>query len=107
MTAYLASLRRLRTLDLVRILPGHGAPIERPYEEIDEYLAHRLLRERQIVEALAAGVVTVPAIVARIYADLAPVLLGAAAATVRAHLEKLIRDGVAVEEAAQARYRLA
>ena len=105
MTAYLTSLRRLRSLDLACILPGHGAPIERPYEKIDEYLAHRLMRERQIGEALGAGVVTIPAIVARLYVGLAPVLLGAAAATVRAHLVKLIRDGVVVEEGAG--YRLA
>ena len=94
MAAYLASLRRLATLDLARILPGHGPPIERPQETIAEYLAHRLMRERQILDALAAGLTAVPAIVERLYADVPVVLHGAAAATVRAHLEKLIADGV-------------
>jgi glyoxylase-like metal-dependent hydrolase (beta-lactamase superfamily II) len=98
MAAYLASLRRLRELDLVRILPGHGAPIERPHEKIDEYLAHRLMRERQIVAALEAGVRTVQEIVARLYADLHPGLHWAAALTVRAHLAKLVADGAVVEE---------
>src|SRR5262249_32863602 len=64
MTAYLASPRRLRSLDLARILPGHGPPIERPYDKIDEYIAHRLMRERQILEALADGLTDIPAIVA-------------------------------------------
>lgn len=98
MQAYLASLRRLLALDLARILPGHGAPIEAPYEKIHEYLAHRLMRERQIVAALEAGVGEVPALVARLYADVHPGLHGAAALTVRAHLAKLVAEGVVVEQ---------
>lgn len=98
MAAYLASLRRLLELDLARILPGHGPPIDTPYEKIGEYLAHRRMREEQIVAALAEGVATVPAIVARLYADVHPGLHWAAALTVRAHLTKLIADGAVVEE---------
>lgn len=94
MVDYLASLRRLLGLDLLRLYPGHGAPIDRPYEKIEEYLAHRLMRERQIVDALAAGVDTIGAIVARLYAELPPMLHPAAALTVRAHLEKLVAEGV-------------
>jgi glyoxylase-like metal-dependent hydrolase (beta-lactamase superfamily II) len=99
MIAYLASLRRLRELELASIFPGHGAPIERPYDKIEEYLAHRQMREEQIVAALEAGVDTVPAIVARLYADVHPGLHPAAALTVRAHLAKLVAEGVVVEEA--------
>ncbi len=98
MTAYLASLRRLLALDLARILPGHGPAIDRPYEKIEEYLAHRLLRERQIIGCLEDGVDTVPPIVARLYADVHPALHPAAALTVRAHLGKLVADGVVTEE---------
>ena len=98
MVAYLASLRRLGELDLARILPGHGAPIERPYEKIDEYLAHRLMRERQILAAVEAGVATVPEIVARLYADVHPGLHWAAGLTVRAHLGKLVAEGAVAEE---------
>ena len=98
MIAYLASLRRLRDLDLACIFPGHGPPIDRPYEKVTEYIDHRLMRERQIVDALGAGIDTVPAIVARLYADVPPVLHGAAGLTVRAHLEKLIAEEVAVDE---------
>ena len=106
MRAYLDSLRRLRALDLVRIYPGHGPPIDRPYEKIDEYIAHRLMRERQILEALGEGTDTVPALVTRIYTDLHPVLHWAAGATVRAHLAKLVAEG-AVTETAGDRFRLA
>jgi glyoxylase-like metal-dependent hydrolase (beta-lactamase superfamily II) len=98
MTAYLASLRRLLTLDLRVIHPGHGPAIERPYEKIHEYLEHRLMRERQILDALAAGLASVPEIVARLYADVHPALHGAAGLTVRAHLAKLVAEGEVVEE---------
>lgn len=98
MAAYLASLRRLRALDLARIYPGHGPPIDRPYEKIDEYIAHREMREQQILDAVGAGVDTIPALVARIYTDLHPVLHWAAGATVRAHLVKLAAEGAVAEE---------
>ncbi|MFN8542610.1 MAG: MBL fold metallo-hydrolase [Candidatus Binatia bacterium] len=98
MTAYFASLRRLDSLDLECIFPGHGPAIPRPHEKIAEYLAHRLLRERQIVDALARGLDVIPPIVARLYADVPAILHGAAAATVRAHLVKLVAEGVVVEE---------
>jgi glyoxylase-like metal-dependent hydrolase (beta-lactamase superfamily II) len=98
MAAYLASLRRLRALDLARIYPGHGPPIDRPYEKIDEYIAHRQMREQQILDAVGAGVDAIPALVARIYTDLHPVLHWAAAATVRAHLGKLGAAGAVAEE---------
>jgi hypothetical protein len=57
------------------------------------------MRERQILTVLDAGPATIPAIVARLYADIPAVLHGAAGLTVRAHLEKLITEGVVTEEA--------
>jgi glyoxylase-like metal-dependent hydrolase (beta-lactamase superfamily II) len=105
MTAYLASLRHLLTLDLVRILPGHGPAIDRPHEVVRGYLVHRAMRERQITACLEEGVDTIPAIVARCYADVHPGLHGAAGLTVRAHLEKLIAEG-AVAAVEHGRFRL-
>jgi glyoxylase-like metal-dependent hydrolase (beta-lactamase superfamily II) len=96
MAAYLDSLRRLRALDAATIFPGHGPPVEHPRELLDEYLAHRLLRERQIVDALRVGPSEIADLVRRIYADLHPGLVWAAALTVRAHLTKLEREGTVV-----------
>jgi glyoxylase-like metal-dependent hydrolase (beta-lactamase superfamily II) len=96
MAAYLDSLRRLRALDVAVIFPGHGPPVERPQALLDEYLAHRLERERQIVAALRDGPQEIAALVARIYVDLHPGLVWAAGLTVRAHLAKLERDGAVV-----------
>jgi len=98
MRAYLASLERLAGLDLALILPGHGPPIDRPYEKIAEYLAHRRMREAQIVDALAAGIDRIADVVPRLYADVPAILHGMAALTVRAHLDKLVADGRVVEQ---------
>src|SRR4051794_35797849 len=47
MAAYLDSLRRLLELDLEAILPGHGPVVWEPRAKLEEYLAHRLERERR------------------------------------------------------------
>src|SRR2546428_13520470 len=85
-------------MDVRRIYPAHGPVIEDGPAKIAEYLEHRMLRERQILEALADGVETIPAIVARIYVDVAPALHPAAALSVESHLKKLAREGRAHED---------
>jgi hydroxyacylglutathione hydrolase len=86
---YLASLERLKALAPARAYPGHGAIIDRPVTLIDEYLAHRALRDRQILACLADGITDVDAIVARIYTGVPAAVLPAARLTVKAHLRKL------------------
>lgn len=91
---YLASLERLLALPRWRtILPAHGPPVADGPALLREYIAHRLLREHQVLEALAAGLATVPEIVAVIYADVDPALHEMAGRSVLAHLIKLERDG--------------
>jgi len=106
MRDYMASLRRLQQLDVAVIFPAHGPPIDRPAEVIAEYIAHRLQREQQVRDMLAAGVETPEAMVPRIYPELHPVLVGAAAVQMRAHLTKLVADGEVVE-VEPGRFRLA
>ena len=95
---YLASLRRLLGLDLRRIYPAHGPVIEDGPGRIHEYIEHRMLRERQILEALTDNIHTIPAIVARIYVDVAPALHPVAALSVESHLKKLARESRVREE---------
>src|SRR5918995_1134527 len=47
--AYLESLRRLRELELEAILPGHGPVVWEPRAKLDEYIEHRLERERRVL----------------------------------------------------------
>ena len=95
---YLASLRRLLGLDVRRIYPAHGPVIEDGPARIREYIDHRMLRERQILEALADRVETIPDLVKRIYVDVAPALHPVAALSVESHLKKLARENRAREE---------
>ncbi len=90
---YMASLRRLQALEVRRIYPAHGPVIEDGPARIAEYIEHRLMRERQILDALGAGVVTIPSMVERIYADVTPALHRMAAMSVESHLRKLAREG--------------
>ncbi len=91
---YLASLERLRSVALSRLMPGHGSIIDNPYEVIDYYIAHRLEREAEIVKALAAGAGSVGAVVGAVYEDVPEELHRVAAYSVAAHLRKLTDDGV-------------
>jgi glyoxylase-like metal-dependent hydrolase (beta-lactamase superfamily II) len=89
---YMTSLERLAALRPARILPGHGPVITQPLDLINQYLAHRRFRERQILACLNDGIADPDAIVLRVYPDLAPALRLAARATVEAHLEKIRED---------------
>jgi glyoxylase-like metal-dependent hydrolase (beta-lactamase superfamily II) len=90
---YMASLSRLLELDVRQIYPAHGPVIEDGPGRIREYIEHRLMRERQILEALVDGVVTIPEMVKRIYADVPEKLHAMAAQSVESHLRKLEHDG--------------
>lgn len=105
---YLASLRRLLDLDVRRIYPGHGPVLEPARPVIEEYIAHRLERERQILAALGAGAEAVAEIVARVYRDVAPALHPVARLSVQSHLVKLEREArVRRLPGEPSRYRLA
>ncbi|WP_165423603.1 MBL fold metallo-hydrolase [Ktedonosporobacter rubrisoli] len=92
---YLNSLRRLQSEQIAEIVPGHGPVIADPQAKIAEYIAHRLQRERQVLQALESlgRTATVPALVEHIYVDVEPRLHPVAAYSVKAHLVKLEREG--------------
>jgi glyoxylase-like metal-dependent hydrolase (beta-lactamase superfamily II) len=91
--AYLATLRRLAALRPSLLLPGHGAPMLEAVAKLEGYIAHRLAREAQIVERMRAGLGTVAAIVADIYAEVDPRLHPVAEMQVHGHLLKLVTEG--------------
>jgi endoribonuclease LACTB2 len=90
---YMDSLQRLLALDVEKIYPAHGPVIYKARQKIGEYIAHRELRERQIVAALQGGPLEVMAIVKQIYTDVPEFLHRAAAQSVRSHLRKLLNEG--------------
>lgn len=94
MADYLESLRRMRALPNVTVLlPGHGPAVANPYEKLDQYIAHRLEREANILDAVREGASTPTDIVARVYTDVSPKAMAMAERAVLAHLEKLVADG--------------
>jgi len=93
LSAYLRSLRRVLALSPARVLPAHGPEIVDPGKLITEYLEHRALRERQVLDALHAGLTIPETIVGRIYQRLNPALTLMARESVLAHLVKLEEEG--------------
>lgn len=94
MDDYLSSLRRMRDLEGLRSLCGsHGTAVANARKKIDEYIGHRLERERQVREALESGFASAEEIAAVIYTDLEPKLMPLAVRSVTAHLERLGMTG--------------
>ena len=93
LAAYLASLGRLRELDLEVLCPGHGPYVWDPAALLDEYVSHRLERERRLVEALAAGLRTRDELLDSAWSDAPVELREFAALSLGSHLEKLAEEG--------------
>ena len=95
MAAYLDSLAKVRKLRLKAIAPGHGFVIETPNAVIDYYIAHRLDREQQMLDAVAeAGTTKIDDLVeADLRRHRPDELHPVARYTVHAHLLKLADEG--------------
>jgi glyoxylase-like metal-dependent hydrolase (beta-lactamase superfamily II) len=107
---YLRSLALIQGRGFDTIWPTHGPPITDPAPFIDAYIAHRHDRERQILERLAAGDITIKAMVPTIYAAVDPRLHVPAAHSVLAQMIELVKTGRVVTDGApglNSEYRLA
>jgi glyoxylase-like metal-dependent hydrolase (beta-lactamase superfamily II) len=97
MADYLRSLDRLQRLapPIDLIAPGHGRVVSEPRAVLAEYVAHRLAREAEVLEALARlGNASPSEIAAAVYpASLPAGLVEASRRQVWAHLRKLGAEG--------------
>lgn len=98
MAPYLASLERLRALELGSLYPGHGEVMDDPGGVIDWYLAHRLEREGQILDAVRGGARTLAEIVEVVYRDVDRLLHPLAARSVAAHVDKLAAERKLIQD---------
>jgi glyoxylase-like metal-dependent hydrolase (beta-lactamase superfamily II) len=93
MSAYLASLEALLSLDIEAMAPGHGFLMVDAHAAIRALVRHRLGREGKVIDALAAlaqpAGATLDALVARVYADTPEKLHPVARRSLHAHLLKL------------------
>jgi glyoxylase-like metal-dependent hydrolase (beta-lactamase superfamily II) len=93
MSDYLRSLATLRARNPRRIHPAHGPTRDDAVALIDEYIAHRLERERQLIDALASGARSTAELRVQIYPQLDERLHRAAELQLTAHLVKLQQEG--------------
>jgi glyoxylase-like metal-dependent hydrolase (beta-lactamase superfamily II) len=93
LAAYMDSLRRLEELGPELLCPGHGPYVTNPKAKLDEYLEHRLERERGLVEALDGGERSRARLLERVWSDVPAELRPAAEIVMQAHLEKLELEG--------------
>jgi glyoxylase-like metal-dependent hydrolase (beta-lactamase superfamily II) len=98
---YMRSLERLLAESPGAIYPAHGPLIPDGPGKLREYLAHRRLREQQILAAVGDGVARIGEIVKRIYAAYPTALHAAAAGSVNAHLVKLEREARVVRSGSE------
>jgi glyoxylase-like metal-dependent hydrolase (beta-lactamase superfamily II) len=109
MTSYLRSLAKLLDRDDAAYWPTHGPAITDPRAHVRAFIAHRHERAAAILQRLAGGDETIPAMVAAIYVGLDPRLRSAAGCSVLSHLLALIEEGRVTCEgppSVAARYRL-
>jgi glyoxylase-like metal-dependent hydrolase (beta-lactamase superfamily II) len=97
LASYLEALERLRELDLDVLCPGHGPFVHDPKAKLDEYIEHRLERERKLLAALELGLRERDQLLDAAWDDVpwhaSPSLRQAAGVTLDAHLEKLREEG--------------
>lgn len=93
LASYLEALRGLRARELDVLLPGHGPPVHDPAAKLDQYISHRLDRERRLVAALQAGRRSVDELLDEVWDDVPAELRPAATVTLAAHLDKLADEG--------------
>jgi len=94
--AYLRSLERVAELKPRMLFPGHWDPVTDAAAKIEEYRAHRLAREAQLLDELRdGGPGTAEELTGRVYGKEMQdqQLLRAAGMTLRAHLKKLVDEG--------------
>ena len=108
MSDYLASLAQLLLRDDECYWPAHGPPLHDPHAYVTTLINHRQQRLNQILELLETGDWHIGDLVSRLYPDINPQLLGAAARSTLASLLHLQQAGEVESQgtvALDARYR--
>jgi glyoxylase-like metal-dependent hydrolase (beta-lactamase superfamily II) len=93
LAAFMDSLAVLQAQSIELIAPGHGPWITDPAAKLAEYVEHRQMRERRLLEALQGGERSRANLLATVWDDIPIELLPMAAMAMEAHLEKLEAEG--------------
>lgn len=98
MAAYMASLDLLLARDDRRYHPAHGPAVEKPHAHVRGLIAHRHMREKQILARLGEGEGRIGRMVETMYREIDPRLFPAAGRSVLAHLVDLEARGLVASE---------
>ncbi len=93
LAAYMRSLALLQAQEIELIAPGHGPWVTEPEAKLAEYVEHRQMRERRLLEALDQGERSRANLLATVWDDIPMELLPMAAMAMESHLEKLEGEG--------------
>jgi endoribonuclease LACTB2 len=97
MGEYVASLQLLLTRTPKALLPAHGPAIADGPKKLREYIAHRTMREDRVLAALPAKTAaSLAELLPSAYADTPRMLWPLAERSLRAHLDKLVKEARAV-----------
>lgn len=91
---YLHSLDALLATPMSTLYPAHGPAVRDGHRVVRQYLRHRAQREQKVLAALAEGPSSAAALLPKVYWDVESKMLGIAARSLEAGLEKLAEDGV-------------
>jgi len=95
MSNYMLALTRLRRREDFNVLcPGHGPVVWDADGKLDEYVSHRLERERKLVDALEGGLRTEGELLDAVWPEVPKQMRPLASVTLAAHLDKLENEGV-------------
>ena len=103
---YIASLKKMQSLDADLMCCGHGPLVREPNRKLQELIDHRHEREEQILTLVGEGHDTVKSLVKEIYPELDKRIIGMATSQVLSHLSKLEREGRAKTEGEGAEMRV-
>jgi glyoxylase-like metal-dependent hydrolase (beta-lactamase superfamily II) len=98
MMAYMVSLELLLERDDAVYWPTHGPSIVEPDAHVRAFIEHRRERENQIMECVAQGVGVITQMVPRMYRDTPEFMYPAAARSVLAAVEYLVKRGELVSD---------
>ena len=98
MTSYIESLKKVLNYKYKIFYPTHGGPITKPKQFVNALIAHRLMRQTQIINELSKNNLTIKEMVIKFYKTTDKRLWPAAEKSILANLLSLKDKGVVVDE---------
>ena len=96
MSDYMRSLKKLLNLKYLQYFPTHGSPIKNPLKLVRALIAHRKMREKQIVDELSKNNISIQEMVTKFYSTTKKQLWKAAEKSILATLLSLEKEGYVV-----------